>query len=401
MSRPPSRIGIVVLVVGVLLAVLWWAGHRSRSIDPAQGQPVAVVTAAARQGGFAVYRSLPGTVIPASSVVVRSRVDGELIRVAFTGGQQVRQGDLLAEVDPRPFQAQLRLATGDLARSQAQLANAQQTLKHYQALLAQDSISRQRVADQQALVSQYAGEVKSEQGRIDTANLQLSSTRITSPISGTVGLRRVDPGNLVGPSDARGIVVVTQSQPSRVVFAVSVQDAPRLLERLRGGACIPVTAYGDDPGRPLATGRLLAASNEVDPTTGTVKLEAQFANADNALLPNQFVTAKLPVEELPAATLVPTAAVQQGARGAFVYLIGADRTARVVPVETGPGDTDYTVVRRGLSPGARVVVQGADRLRAGTVVHATEAAEPPAATPAAATACPGGADAGSAPAVQP
>jgi len=401
MSRPPSRIGVVALVVIVLVAVLWWAGHRSTSGEPAQGQPVVVVTAAARQGDFAVYRSLPGTVLPANSVVVRSRVDGALIRVAFTGGQRVRQGDLLAELDPRPFQAQLQLATGDLARSQAQLANARETLRHYQALLAQDSISRQRVADQQALVSQYAGEVKSEQGRIETAKLQLASARITSPIDGTIGLRRIDPGNLVGPADARGIAVVTQSQPSKVVFAVSVQDAPRVLEQLREGRCIPVTAYGDDPDHPLATGRLQAANNEVDPATGTVKLEAQFANADGELLPNQFVTAKLPVQVLRAATLVPTAAVQQGAQGAFVYVVGADGTAVAVPVELGPGDTDATVVRTGLAPGARVVVQGADRLRAGSVVHATAAPEAPLAAPSAATACPGESAAGSAPSARP
>lgn len=401
MSKPSSRTGVVALAVILLVAAFWWAGHRSGANGPAEGQPVAVVTAVARQGSFAVSRSQPGTVTPANSVVVRSRVDGELVRVAFTGGQQVKQGDLLAEVDPRPFQAQLQLATGDLARSQAQLANAQETLKHYQALLSQDSISRQRVADQQALVAQYAGEVKSEQGRIDTANLQLSNTRITAPISGTVGLRRVDPGNLVGPSDARGIVTVTQSQPSKVVFAVSVQDAPHVLERLRGGTCIPVTVYGDDPDRPLATGRLLAANNEVDPATGTVKLEAQFANANGELLPNQFVTAKLPVEVLPAATLVPTAAVQQGAQGAFVYVVGDDKVAAAVPVELGPGNADATVIRAGLAPGARVVVQGADRLRAGTTVNATAAPAAPAATPAAATACPGEAVATSASSVRP
>jgi membrane fusion protein, multidrug efflux system len=388
MSKPTSRAGVVVLAIIVLGAVVWWASHRRGAGSPDDGQAVPVVTSVARQGSFAVSRSQPGTVTPANSVLVRSRVDGELTRVNFTGGQQVKQGELLAEVDPRSFQAQLQLANGDLARSQSQLANAQETLKHYQALLTQDSISRQRVADQQALVNQYAAEVKSEQGRIGSANLQLSSTRITSPISGTVGLRRVDPGNLVGPADARGIVVVTQSQPSKVQFAVSVQDAPHVLERLRGGACIPVTAYGDDPSQPLATGRLLAANNEVDPATGTVKLEAQFANANNELLPNQFVTAKLPVDVLASATLVPTAAIQQGAQGAFVYVIKSDKTADAVPVVLGPADATTTVIRSGLSAGAQVVVEGADRLRVGTLVTTTSAPETPAATPAAPVACP-------------
>jgi len=401
MSKPSSRAGVVIVVIIIVVALVWWLGHRKAADTTAEGQPVAVVTAVARQGTFAVTRSQPGTVTPANSVVVRSRVDGELTKVNFTGGQQVKQGDVLAEVDPRSFQAQLQLANGDLARSQAQLSNAQETLKHYQALLTQDSISRQRVADQQALVNQYAGEVKSEQGRIGTANLQLSSTRITSPITGTVGLRRVDPGNLVGPGDARGITVVTQSQPSKVLFSVSVQDAPHVLERLRGGICIPVTAYGDDPAQPLATGRLLAANNEVDPATGTVKLEAQFANANNELLPNQFVTARLPVDVLSSATLVPTAAVQQGAQGAFVYVIGDDKTATAVPVVTGPADNTTTVIRSGLKAGARVVVQGADRLRAGTVVNATAAPETAAAAPVASTDCPSEAAATSAPSARP
>lgn len=392
MSRPASRAGVAVLAVAVLVAVAWWAGHRPRPNDAAQGQAVPVVTALAREGSFVVTRSQPGTVVPANSVLVRSRVDGELTRIHFTGGQTVKQGDLLAEVDPRPFQAQLQLATGDLARSQAQLANAQKTLKSYQALLAQDSISRQRAADQQALVDQYAAEVKSGQGRIDAAKLQLASARITAPISGTVGLRRVDPGNIVGPADARGIVVVTQSQPSKVVFSVSVQDAAPVLGRLRSGACIPVTVHGDGNSQPLATGRLLAANNEVDPATGTVKLEAQFANAHDELLPNQFVTARLPVEVIESAALVPSAAIQQGAQGAFVYVVRNDKTAEAVPVVAGPADGGTTVIRSGLAAGARVVVEGADRLRAGTSVSAKDAPEAPTA-PAAATTCPGEASA--------
>jgi multidrug efflux system membrane fusion protein len=191
-----------------------------------------------------------------------------------------------------------------------------------------------------------------------------------------VGLRRVDPGNLVGPSDARGIVVVTQSQPSKVLFSVPVNVVPHVLQRLNGGTCIPVEALGDGPDDVLATGRLQAANNQVDPATGTVKFEAEFANADNALLPNQFVTAKLPVEVLPQAILVPAAAIQQGAQGPFVYVIKDDKTAAVVPVKLGPSDTTTAVIASGVAPGATVVVEGADRLRAGTVVNATKSAEP-------------------------
>lgn len=364
------------LVVVVIAAIIWFASRGSHGGKSKADQAVPVVLATAHQGSFVVYQSQPGTVTPANSVVVRSQVDGVLTRVAFRGGQMVKQGDLLAEIDPRPSQAQLQLATGDLARSQAQLTNAQQTLTKYQALLAQNSISPQRVADQQSLVAQYAADVKSSQGRSASATLQSSNARITSPLNGMVGLRRVDPGNLVGPSDARGIVVVTQSQPSKVLFSVPVNVVPRVLERLRSGECIPVDADGDGPDDVLATGHLLAANNQVDPATGTVKFEAEFANTDNSLLPNQFVTAKLPVQILPQAILVPAAAIQQGVEGAFVYVIKDDNTASVVPVKVGPGDAMTTVIKSGIAPGAKVVVQGADRLRAGTSVNATMAAEP-------------------------
>ena len=376
MARHPARTTAVVILGIVVVAILWWAGRGPAGGKSATGQAVPVVVATARQGSFVVWQSQPGTVVPANSVVVRSRVDGTLTRIAFTGGQAVKQGELLAEVDPRPFQAQVQLADGDLARSQAQLANAEEVLGHYQALQKQDSISRQRVADQQSLVRQYAAEVKAGQGRVGSARLQLSATRITSPIAGTVGLRRVDPGNLVGPSDARGIAVVTQSQPSKVVFSVPVGAASHVLQRLHGGACIPVDALGDGPDDRLGAGRLLGANNEVDPATGTVKFEAEFANADGALLPNQFVTARLPVEVLPRAILVPAAAIQQGADGPFVYVVKADKTVAVASVKVGPGDGTTTVVTDGVAPGTQVVVEGADRLRAGSVVDARMAATP-------------------------
>jgi multidrug efflux system membrane fusion protein len=378
----------VLLLVGVvIIGAIWWSRRGPGSGKSDADQAVPVVTATVRHGSFVIYRSQPGTVTPANSVVVRSQVDGVLKSIAFTGGQRVKQGDLLAEIDPRAFQSQLQLATGDLASSQAKLANAQDTLKHYEVLASQESIARQRVADQRSLVRQYAAEVKSEQGRIGSASLQFANARITSPISGMVGLRRVDPGNLVGPSDARGIVVVTQSQPSKVVFSVPVSVVPRVLDRLHGGACIPVDAYGDGPDDVLGSGRLMAANNQVDPATGTVKFEAEFANTNGALLPNQFVTAKLPVEVLPQATLVPAAAIQQGAQGAFVYVIKDDKTVAVVPVKVGSGDATTTVIRSGVAPGAKVVVEGADRLRAGTTVSATMSAEPAPASAASAPEC--------------
>lgn len=385
MATRPSRLTAVVILGLVVVAAIWWVGRGPGGGKSKNGQAVPVVVSTVRQGSFVVWQSQPGTVEPANSVVVRSRVDGVLTRIDFTGGQQVKQGDLLAEIDPHPFQAQVQLASGDLARSQAQLANAEEVLGHYQALQAQDSISRQRVADQQSLVRQYAAAVQAGQGSVGSAELQLAATRITSPIAGTVGLRRVDPGNLVGPSDARGIVVVTQSQPSKVVFSVPVNAVAQVLQRMHGGACIPVEAYGDGPDDRLGSGYLLGANNEVDPGTGTVKFESGFANANGALLPNQFVTVRLPVEVLPHATLVPAAAIQQGANGPFVYVIGDDKTAAVVPVKVGPGDGTTTVVTTGVAPGAKVVVEGADRLRAGSAVDATMAAQ---AAPTSASAVP-------------
>ncbi len=383
MSRGASRFWTVLVIVVVIVAAFVWMRRGPGGGKADSDQRVPVVAATVRQGSFVVYRAQPGTVTPANSVTVRSQVDGVLKRVAFNGGQMVKQGDLLAEIDARPFQAQQQLATGDLGRSQAQLANAQDTLKHYEALQKLDSISRQRVADQQSLVRQYEAEVKSAQGRIGAADLQVANARITSPISGTVGLRRVDPGNLVGPSDARGIVVVTQSQPSKLVFSVPVNVVPRVLERLRGGACIPVDAYGDNPDDVLAKGRLVAANNQVDTATGTVKFEAEFPNENGALLPNQFVTAKLPVNVLSDAKLLPAAAIQQGAQGAFVYAIKDDNTVAVVPVKLGSGDATTAVIVSGIEPGAKVVVEGADRLRSGTAVNATMSTEPPASANAA------------------
>lgn len=367
---------LAVLGVVILLIIIGWAVRGPKGGKPATDQAVPVTAAIARQGTLVTYLSQPGTVKPANSVLVRSRVDGQLTHIAFTGGQMVKAGDLLAEIDPGPFQAQLQLAAGDLARSQAQLDNAEDTLQRYQTLLKQDSITTQRVADQQSLVREYAAAVKTNQARVDTSNMQLSYTRITAPISGTVGLLRVDPGNLVGPSDPNGITVITQSQPSTITFAIPVTSAARVLGWLHGGNCIPVDAYVDSPGNVLDTGHVQAANNQADPATGTVKLEAEFANTEGTLLPNQFVTVRLPDRVLPKAVLVPTEAIQQGAAGAFVYVVKDDQTAAVAQVKVGPGDAATTAIEAGVAPGTKIVVEGADRLRAGTPVKVTMVAAP-------------------------
>lgn len=381
----------VLVVVLIALVVGWYAWRANRApgggAAPA-GAPIPVAVATAQQGEFIIQQSQPGTVVPAGKVVVRSRVQGELVRLLFTGGEKVKKGALLAEIDPQPFQTQLELAQADLARSQTLAANAAETLKHYQALLDENSIARQRVDDQQALVRQYAAEVKAGQSRVDSARTQLRQTRITAPISGTVGLRQVDPGNVVDPADARGITTVTQSQPSRVSFSLPASVAPRVLKALQTDRCVPVDALGDGQGAALAAGRLLAASNQVDPATGTVQFNAEFANEQGLLLPGQFVTVELPVQTLPDVVQVPNAAVQHGAAGAFVYVVQDGKTVAVTPVKTGPTDATTTVIDDGLQAGATVVVRGADRLRAGAPVHVAEEVAPAAPVTERMSACP-------------
>lgn len=351
-----------ILIVGI---IVWRvvANLAGGGAPPAAPVPVAVATAT--RGTFVVYQAAPGTVTPTQSVVVRSQVDGRLTRIAFKDGQHVTRGELLAEVDARPYQAQLDLATGKLASDQAALANARATLQRYQTLAAQHSIERQRVDDQAAEVAQYAAAVKVDQGHVDIARLQLADTRITAPISGMAGLRGIDPGNVVGPTDPTGIVRITQLEPTSVVFAIPADVLAPVMARFSAHTPVPVAAYGRDPAHALAHGQVQGINNQVDPATGTVQLKAGFPNAQHALFPNQAVTVRLPLRTLPDATQVPSAAIQHGAAGPFVYTLDAGDVARVTPVEVGPGDDTTSVILRGLAAGARVVVAGADNLRDG------------------------------------
>jgi multidrug efflux system membrane fusion protein len=364
-------VGLAVLAV-VAYRVLANRGDAAPSGTPAaagrSAPPVPVSAVAARRGDMPVYLSALGTVTAFNTVVVKSRVDGQIVRVAFEEGQRVEQGDLLVEIDPRPFEVQLAQAEGQMARDRAQLEVAKRTLQRNRELLAQGIIARQMYEDQQALVGQYEGAVQIDQALIDQAKLQLTYSRVTAPIGGRVGLRRVDVGNVVHANDDQGLAVITQVQPITVVFTVPEDDLRAVLAKSRNGATLAVEAYDRSGATRLATGTLQSADNQIDPATGTAKLKAVFDNADLALFPNQFVNVRLRLDVKEDAVIVPGAAVQRGKDGTFVYVVQEDSTVAVRPVVLGPTAGGETALASGVAAGEQVVVDGVDRLRAGSAV---------------------------------
>lgn len=340
-------------------------GHGRNGMAGAGATPVSVATV--KQGRIETTIKAIGTVTALNTVTVLSRVSGELDRVYFTEGQEVHKGDLLAQIDPRPYQVALDQAIGTQKQNQAQLENAQRDLKRYQLLYKQSSLAGQQLDTQKALVQQYQGTEKSDAAAVANARLQLSFTRITSPITGVVGLRQVDPGNLISASGTTGLVVVTQMQPISVIFALSQAQLPQVLEEVRAGRKLQVDLYDRSGTNKIATGTLTSIDNQIDVTTGTVKLRATFANQSEALFPNEFVNAVLHVSADDHAVMIPTAALQQGSIGAFVYLL-KDGKVHVQPVKTGTVDGDNVAVSDGLSPGQQVVTVGVDRLREGAAV---------------------------------
>ena len=400
--RKRRRSTTTVVVLLIVLAIAGWFGwqHWQTGSSPSTGKPssapggptgqqgaggAGAAGGAARWGGgnrampvsagtvdrrdLRVIQPALGTILALNTAVVRARVEGELRAIHFTEGQQVRAGQLLAEIDPRPYEVQLAQAEGQLARDQAQLANAQIDLARYRDLAARDSIARQQVDTQEALVKQLGGTIRINQAAVDNARLLLSYTRVTAPISGQVGLRQVDLGNVVRASDPQGLITITQTQPISVIFSLPEAALPRLRAGMRGAERPAVEVWDRDGRTRLAMGAVSSLDNAIDPATGTIRVKAQFDNRDGALYPNQFVNIRLHLDTLAGATVVPSNAVQRGATGSFVYRIGDSGAVSVRPIEVLASEGDWTGVRGDLAPGDRVVTDGADRLREGAQVE--------------------------------
>jgi multidrug efflux system membrane fusion protein len=330
--------------------------------------PVPVLVNLVRKSDLNIVLDGLGTVTPLATVTVRTQISGQLTSVNFTEGQLVNQGDLLAIIDPRPYQVQLEQAQGQLLEAQAQFKEAQIDLDRYVTLAGQDSISKQQVDAQRALVSQYEGMVKVNQAAVDSAQLNLTYCHIVAPFSGRVGLRLVDQGNYVTPGDSSGLAILTEVRPISVIFTLPEDNIPAVLKQVRAGAKIRIDAYNRDSTVKLATGTLATIDNTVDPTTGTFKLRAVFPNDDDALFPDQFVNVSMLLDVQHGDTVVPTSSIERGQQGPFVYIVGADNKVAAKSVTLGAVDGERQAVLSGVSPGDKVVVDGADRLKDGLQV---------------------------------
>jgi multidrug efflux system membrane fusion protein len=374
-ARKKRRPVLIVLLLAVAAGAGYWYYTKQapsqqppaqRRADFAATTPV--VAAAASTGNIDITLNALGTVTSLATVTIRSQISGYLFNVAYTEGQIVKKGDLLAEIDSRPYELALANAQGTLARDKALLDAAQIDLKRYQDLAKTNAIPRQQLDTQVYLVAQYQANLISDQAQIDTQKLNITYCHIIAPVSGRVGLRLVDQGNYVTPGDATGLVIITQLQPITVIFPVAEDFLPQIQRRVRAGASLEVTAFDRTGATKLSVGKLQTLDNQIDTTTGTVKLRAHFDNADDALFPNQFVNVRLLVDTMHDVTVMPTSAIQRGAPGTFVYLLSPDNVVTVKPVDLGPQSGERVAVRSGLSPGDRVVIDGADKLRNGAKV---------------------------------
>ena len=383
----------LLIVVGIVVGLWYFRASRTPSEAANPSAPVAagrtkggpggagvgnfvvpVVVAPAQRGELPVYFNGLGTVTAFNTVTVRSRVDGQIVNVAFREGQFVHEGELLVQIDPRPFQVQLEQAEGQLAKDQAQRKDAEVNLERYKLLYDEGVIPKQQLDTQAALVGQFDGAIKSDQSQVDNAKLQLTYCRITAPINGRVGLRLIDPGNIVRATDANGLVVITQLQPIAVLFSLPQDELPQVSVKLRAGVQLTVDAYDRDDTQKIATGKLLTIDNEIDPTTGTYKLKAVFNNADNALFPNQFVNIHLLVDTVHNLTIVPAPAIQRGPQGTYVYALDSDNTVKIRTVTVAQTTGNRIGLSGGLNDGELVVIDGQDKLQEGSKVNPTAGA---------------------------
>jgi membrane fusion protein, multidrug efflux system len=383
-----SRWWLWVLVVGIVAVGIWYyrgqsktQGENSNANAPGapggygqNGAPgfnpiVPVVVGTAQHGDVPIYFTGLGTVTAFNTVTVHSRVDGQLVSVAFKEGQFVHQGDVLAQIDPRPFQVVLEQAEGALAKDQAQRKDAETNFERYKLLFNEGVIPKQQLDTQQAQVGQFDGAIKTDQATIDSAKLQLSFTHITAPISGRIGLRLVDAGNMVHASDAGGLLVITQLQPISVVFSLPQDQLPQVVAKLRAGGQLPVAAFDRDDTAKIASGTLASIDNQIDTTTGTYKLKAAFSNNDNILFPNQFVNVHLLVDTKRNLTVVPVTAIQRGPQGTYVYAVDKNNVAKIRAVTVAQSTNENAGLSSGVSPGDTVVIDGQDKLQDGSQVN--------------------------------
>lgn len=362
------RTWVVVLVL--LVAGYFWYAHRQAAQTTTKLARPAIPVSAARatRGDLNVFLSAIGAVTPFNTTTVKSRVDGAIQNIFYKEGQNVKEGDLLIQIDPRPYQVQLAQAEGQMAKDEAAYEDGKNTFERDQLLYSEGVLSRQQLDDQQSVMNQAKGAVASDLGAIDSAKLNITYSRITAPITGRIGLRLLDIGNIVHATDTTGLVVITQLQPIAVIFAIPEDDIPKVVKRMQSGEPLPVEAWDRDFTKKLAAGKLLTFDNQIDPTTGTVKLKASFDNTDFALFPSQFVNARLLVDTIKDTVLVPTAAVQKSPQGNFAYVVNANNTVAQRGITVGATEGDLSSITSGLTQGETVVTDGVDKLQPGSKV---------------------------------
>jgi membrane fusion protein, multidrug efflux system len=385
-AKPRSRRWLVLTSILALLVagVVWWSRQASAP-QPGGGRnagPMSIVPEVVGKGDIGINLNALGTVTSLATVTIRTQISGYLMKIDFKEGDDVKKGDLLAQIDPRPYEAALAQANGNLARDEALLKGAQVDLARYQGLAAQNAVPRQTLDTQIALVAQDQGTVEADRASVKAAQVNLQYCRIVSPLDGRVGLRQVDQGNYVTPGDTNGLVVITQLQPISVLFTLPEDNIQTVLKRMQGGAVLPAAAYDRGGATKISDGTLQTFDSQIDPTTGTIKARAQFVNDTKALYPNQFVNVRLLVDTHKDVTTISTAGIQRGVPGTFVYLVNADNTVSVRPVQLGVTEGERVEVRSGLAPGDRIVIDGADKLRDGAKINvrteadASKAADP-------------------------